>query len=183
MVGIVTVLILGHWSLILQGMRAHQLMTKSMLTPALGVLLEAIWTQGVGCTTIDSNITVLAATFVYSMIFDLAILCLTAYKLSWTLRISGTSGRSHGKLLRMVFFDGLVYFVIAYVPVPLPSHLSAHPVQLPLKLDGHGTHDHQPGYCHECYIQCSGCHSLDGTPLSRCHNCLLQQINPRCHRS
>ncbi|KAF8556803.1 hypothetical protein OG21DRAFT_1475795 [Imleria badia] len=96
-VGIIVLLILGHWSLILQG-----------------VLLKVIWVQGVGCTIIKSNTTILAATFIYSMSFDLVVLCLTAYKLAWTRRVSGTCG-IHSKLVRMVFSDGLVYFILAFL--------------------------------------------------------------------
>ncbi|KAI9569905.1 hypothetical protein HD554DRAFT_461696 [Boletus coccyginus] len=96
-VGIIVLLILGHWSLILQG-----------------VLLKVIWVQGVGCTIVKSNTTILAATFIYSMSFDLVVLCLTAYKLAWTRRISGTPG-IHSKLVRMVFSDGLVYFILAFL--------------------------------------------------------------------
>jgi len=96
-IGIIVLLILGHWSLILQG-----------------VLLKVIWVPGVGCTIVESNTTVLAATFIYSMGFDLVVLCLTAYKLAWTRRISGTSG-IHSKLVRMVFSDGLVYFILAFL--------------------------------------------------------------------
>ncbi|KAG6377384.1 hypothetical protein JVT61DRAFT_15180 [Boletus reticuloceps] len=80
----------------------------------LGVLLKVIWVERVGCTIIKSNTTILAATFIYSMSFDLVVLCLTAYKLAWTRRISGTSG-IHGKLVRMVFSDGLVYFILAFL--------------------------------------------------------------------
>ena len=80
-----------------------------------GVLLKVIWSEGVGCTIVKSNTTVLAATFIYSMSFDLVVLCLTAYKLAWTpRRITGASG-IHSKLVRMVFSDGLVYFILACV--------------------------------------------------------------------
>ncbi|KAF8438020.1 hypothetical protein L210DRAFT_3404906 [Boletus edulis BED1] len=96
-IGVILLLILGHWSLILQG-----------------VLLKVKWVDGVGCTIIKSNTTILAATFIYSMSFDLVVLCLTAYKLAWSRRISGTSG-IHGKLVRMIFSDGLVYFILAFL--------------------------------------------------------------------
>ncbi|KAI9455969.1 hypothetical protein HD554DRAFT_2030669 [Boletus coccyginus] len=96
-VGIMAVLILGHWSFILQG-----------------VLLKVIWVQSVGCTIVKSNTTILAATFIYSMSLDFVVLCLTTYKLAWTRHISGTSGL-HSKLLRMVFTDGLVYFILAFL--------------------------------------------------------------------
>lgn len=96
-----------------------------MLISVLGVLLKVIWVQGVGCTIIKSNTTILAATFIYSMSFDLIVLCLTAYKLAWTRRISGTSG-IHSKLVRMVFSDGLVYFILAYVLCTLAELFGAY---------------------------------------------------------
>ncbi|KAG9313366.1 hypothetical protein JVU11DRAFT_5682 [Chiua virens] len=96
-VGIIVLLILGHWSLILQG-----------------VLLKVVWIEGAGCTIVDSNTTVLAATFIYSMSFDLVVLCLTGYKLAWSGRISGCAGM-HGRLVRMIFSDGLVYFILAFL--------------------------------------------------------------------
>ena len=46
--------------------------------------------------------------------FNLVVLCLTAYKLASIRRISGTSG-IHSKLVHMVFTDGLLYFILAYV--------------------------------------------------------------------
>lgn len=90
------------------------LIPQRTLISVLGVLLKVTWIPGVGCTITKSNTTVLAATFIYSMSFDLVVLCLTAYKLAWTRRISGTPG-IHSKLVRMVFSDGLVYFILAYV--------------------------------------------------------------------
>lgn len=89
-------------------------MIQRILISVLGVLLKVVWVQDVGCTIVKSNTTILAATFIYSMSFDLIVLCLTAYKLAWTRRVSGTSG-IHSKLVRMVFSDGLVYFILAYV--------------------------------------------------------------------
>ncbi|KAG6915510.1 hypothetical protein DXG01_011135 [Tephrocybe rancida] len=63
-IGFLILLILGHWSLILQG-----------------VLLSAVWVDPVGCVITATNNRVLAATFVYSMCFDLVVLLLNAYKL------------------------------------------------------------------------------------------------------
>lgn len=59
-----------------------------------------------------SNNTILAATFIYSMCFDLIILLLSMYKLV----IGVKGGRS--QLMTLLFKDGLVYFIIAYVPFP-----------------------------------------------------------------
>ncbi|KIJ06600.1 hypothetical protein PAXINDRAFT_103293 [Paxillus involutus ATCC 200175] len=96
-IGILVLIILGHWSLILQG-----------------VLLTATWVPGSGCAITESNTTILAATFIYSMCFDFVVLCLTAYKLAWTPRRTGSSPL-HTKLVRTIFSDGLAYFIIAFL--------------------------------------------------------------------
>ncbi|KIK46563.1 hypothetical protein CY34DRAFT_390158 [Suillus luteus UH-Slu-Lm8-n1] len=88
--------IIGHWSLILQG-----------------ILLTAVWRPGVGCTITYSNTTILAATFIYSMCFDFVVLCLSAYKLAWMPMRSGTNG-APTRLSRMLFSDGLIFFFIAF---------------------------------------------------------------------
>ncbi|KAI0763034.1 hypothetical protein BD413DRAFT_495304 [Trametes elegans] len=87
----IIVIILGHWSLILQG-----------------VLVHASWVNG-GCAVTGSNNTILAATFIYSMTFDLIILLLSMYKLV----IGVKGGRS--QLMTLLFKDGLVYFIIAFL--------------------------------------------------------------------
>ncbi|PSR72186.1 hypothetical protein PHLCEN_2v11943 [Hermanssonia centrifuga] len=84
-------IILGHWSLILQG-----------------VLLKAAWVPGAGCVITKTNNTVLAATFIYSMCFDLVVLVLTAAKLAF-------NGDRRSQLMGLLFKDGLIYFVIAFV--------------------------------------------------------------------
>ncbi|KAH7887016.1 hypothetical protein F5I97DRAFT_1872347 [Phlebopus sp. FC_14] len=94
---VIVAIVLGHWSLILQG-----------------VLLTATWIPGVGCAIVKSNTTILAATFIYSMCFDFIVLCLTTYKLAWTPRHAGPAG-AHNKLVHMIFSDGLVYFIIAFL--------------------------------------------------------------------
>ena len=71
-----------------------------------GVLLKAEWVPGEGCAITQTNNTVLAATFIYSMCFDLIILILTAGKL-----ILPRGHRS--QLVTLLFKDGLIYFVIA----------------------------------------------------------------------
>ncbi|KIP12126.1 hypothetical protein PHLGIDRAFT_98489 [Phlebiopsis gigantea 11061_1 CR5-6] len=85
------IIILGHWSLILQG-----------------VLLKAEWEPGTGCVITKTNTTILAATFIYSMCFDLVVLVLSAIKLAF-----GEGQRS--QLMDMLFRDGLVYFMIAFI--------------------------------------------------------------------
>lgn len=85
------IVILGHWSLILQG-----------------VLLKATWVEGQGCVITQTNNTVLAATFIYGMCFDLVVLVLTASKLAF-------QRGQRSQLMKMLFRDGLIYFVIAFL--------------------------------------------------------------------
>ncbi|KAJ6557936.1 hypothetical protein B0H19DRAFT_1149079 [Mycena capillaripes] len=86
------VIILGHWSLILQG-----------------VLLKAHWDDTLQtCVITSSNSTILAATFTYSMGFDLLVFLLNAYKL-------GIRRKSKSKLSKMIFKDGLIFFFIAFL--------------------------------------------------------------------
>ena len=80
--------ILGHWSLILQGAQ-----------------LTATWVPGSGCAIIKTNNTVLAATFIYSMVFDLIVMVLNLIKL-W-----GRQKRS--QLVSVLFKDGVIYFFVA----------------------------------------------------------------------
>ena len=48
----------------------------------LGILLKAEWVPGAGCVITNTNNTILAATFIYSMCFDFTVLVLTAVKLA-----------------------------------------------------------------------------------------------------
>ncbi|KAF9449812.1 hypothetical protein P691DRAFT_519345 [Macrolepiota fuliginosa MF-IS2] len=83
--------ILGHWSLLLHG-----------------ILLTAQWVEGTGCVIATTNNRILAISFIYSMVFDLTVLCLTAYKLLYP-----KTGRS--RLVELIFSDGLIYFLIAFL--------------------------------------------------------------------
>ncbi|KAF8635398.1 hypothetical protein AX15_000398 [Amanita polypyramis BW_CC] len=95
-VGLLIVVITGHWSLILQG-----------------ILLKAQWVPGTGCAITNTNNTILAAVFIYSMCFDLLVIALNTYKL---LGIGLGSPRSIGssRLGKLIFADGLIYFLIAF---------------------------------------------------------------------
>ncbi|KAF8735913.1 hypothetical protein AX14_001290 [Amanita brunnescens Koide BX004] len=86
-----TVVILGHWSLLLQGMQ---------LTAVYSPQLQQ-------CAITETNNRLLAGTFIYTMSFDFVTLILTGVKL-----FSG-SGRS--RLVGLIFNDGLIYFVIAFL--------------------------------------------------------------------
>ncbi|EAU89638.1 hypothetical protein CC1G_02527 [Coprinopsis cinerea okayama7 len=84
-------IILGHWSLLLHG-----------------ILLKAAWIEGQGCVITDTNSKLLAATFIYTMSFDFLVLALTAFKL-----FTPSNGRS--RLVELIFNDGLIYFLIAFL--------------------------------------------------------------------
>ncbi|OAX31917.1 hypothetical protein K503DRAFT_805667 [Rhizopogon vinicolor AM-OR11-026] len=92
---LLVLMVVWHWSLMLRGM-----------------LLTAIWVPGVGCQITNSNTTILAVMFIYSMCFDFVVMCLSAYKLVPAQR--GTKG-THTKFIGMLFTDGLIYFLTAYV--------------------------------------------------------------------
>lgn len=96
-VGFLVLMTFGHWSLILQG-----------------VQLRATWVDSVGCVITQTNNTVLAATFIYSMCFDFIVLLLSTYKLIGvtckTIKFVGQS-----RLVQMLFEDGLIFFMIAFL--------------------------------------------------------------------
>ncbi|KZT23649.1 hypothetical protein NEOLEDRAFT_1136120 [Neolentinus lepideus HHB14362 ss-1] len=87
------IVILGHWSLILQGIQ-----------------LTATFVPGQGCAIISTKTTILSATFIYTMVFDLLVTVLTAYKL-----LFDTRGVQRTSLVNMIWGDGLIYFLIAIV--------------------------------------------------------------------
>ncbi|EIN08350.1 hypothetical protein PUNSTDRAFT_68830 [Punctularia strigosozonata HHB-11173 SS5] len=85
------VIILGHWSLLLHG-----------------ILLKAAYFPGQGCVITQTSNKLLAISFIYTMIFDLIVLSLSAVKLAFP-----KAARS--KLVNLVFGDGLIYFVLAFL--------------------------------------------------------------------
>ncbi|KAH9914945.1 uncharacterized protein B0H18DRAFT_886481 [Fomitopsis serialis] len=86
--------ILGHWSLLLHG-----------------IYIKAAWISGQGCAITNTNNKLLAATFIYSMAFDFAVLMLTGWKLAFP----GNSRRKQSKIMQLVFGDGLIYFFVAFL--------------------------------------------------------------------
>jgi len=89
-------LILGQFSLLLHG-----------------VLLKATYDPADGCVITDTDNTLLAATFIYSMCFDFTVLSLTAWKLVINAPSTKVMGRS--RLVVLIFGDGLIYFFIAFL--------------------------------------------------------------------
>ncbi|KAI0654401.1 hypothetical protein C8Q70DRAFT_526634 [Cubamyces menziesii] len=87
-------IILGHWSFLLHG-----------------VLLKATWVPGQGCVITSTNNRLLAITFSYTMGFDAIVLSLTA----WKLGIKSLHTRDRSRIVRLIFDDGLIYFIVALV--------------------------------------------------------------------
>jgi len=97
-IGLLILLIIGHWSLILQGIQ-----------------LKAAWVPGVGCVIIEFNNKIFAAIFIYSMCFDFIVFTLNTYKLVGLHWNSGTLVKlTQSRLSHMIFSDGLIYFFIAF---------------------------------------------------------------------
>lgn len=95
-IGLLVLVILGHWSLILQG-----------------TLLTATWEPTLNtCVILKTDNKILAATFIYSMAFDLLVLTLNIYKLAFVRRSDGAMGAS--RIGKLIFGDGLAYFFIAF---------------------------------------------------------------------
>ncbi|GBE83844.1 hypothetical protein BKA93DRAFT_365294 [Sparassis latifolia] len=86
--------ILGHWSLLLHG-----------------VLLKAAWIPADGgCVITNTDNTILAVTFIYSMAFDFTVLMLTAFKLAFP-----TRRKEQSRIVQLIFGDGLIFFIIAFL--------------------------------------------------------------------
>ncbi|CCL99582.1 uncharacterized protein FIBRA_01600 [Fibroporia radiculosa] len=101
--------ILGHWSLLLQGM-AIMSDENNMVGSFFDVKatqLKAEYIPGTGCAITQTNNTILAATFIYSMCFDALVMVLSAIKL---LRRQGRS-----QVVALLFKDGLIYFIASFI--------------------------------------------------------------------
>ncbi|EIN09347.1 hypothetical protein PUNSTDRAFT_134500 [Punctularia strigosozonata HHB-11173 SS5] len=117
-VSLIVLIILGHWALIAQ---------TAILTTT--VIPEF------GCVVATLNLRLLVATFFYSIFFDLVVLllrltagraiwtsrhaCLMRFSIdsAWKLRYSfgGGSGKRNAPIVTLLFKDGLIYFLVAYV--------------------------------------------------------------------
>jgi len=94
-VGGLVLVILGHWSLILQGFQP-----------------QVSWLPGVQCIPVKEDKKIVAAIFIYSMCFDFMVLLLNTYKL-----LSASSSMLGGKrsIARLMFFDGLIFFLTTFL--------------------------------------------------------------------
>lgn len=101
--------ILGHWSLLLHGTPPLLLHCYlELICLSTGVLIEAAWVPGTGCMITDTDNTLLAATFIYTMVFDFTVLLLNAWKLVRLL-----NGRKQSSIMQLIFHDGLIFFIIS----------------------------------------------------------------------
>ncbi|OSC97780.1 hypothetical protein PYCCODRAFT_1471562 [Trametes coccinea BRFM310] len=87
-------LILGQWAMLLQG-----------------ILLNAEWIPGEGCAITKTKNKMLAATFIYTMCFDFFVLVMAGYKLG----ITSVQTKNRSRIVRLIFHDGLIYFIVAFV--------------------------------------------------------------------
>ena len=85
-------LIMGHWSLLMHG-----------------IFLKSEWTDGHGCAITSTSIHFVLISYVYTMGLDLLVLLLA------TLKLVRPGLCYRGALTKLVFGDGLIYFIIAYV--------------------------------------------------------------------
>ncbi|CDO68672.1 hypothetical protein BN946_scf184790.g21 [Trametes cinnabarina] len=86
--------ICGHWALLVHG-----------------IVLNAAWLPGQGCAITKTNNTVLAATFIYTMCFDCGVLILAG----WKLGITPAHRKNRSKIVKLIFDDGLIYFMVAFI--------------------------------------------------------------------
>lgn len=110
---ILVLLIMGHWSLLLHGasLRTYPpTLPELLMRVILGLLIKAEWVPGAGCVITNTDNTMLAATFIYSMCFDFTVLVLTAWKLAWP-----TNRSDQSRLVNLIFGDGLIFFFIAFL--------------------------------------------------------------------
>lgn len=76
------------------------------LFSTLGVLLKASWISPGGCVIVSTDNRILAVTFIYTMVFDFIVLCLTGWKLAFPVN-------ARSRLVTLIFRDGLIFFMIA----------------------------------------------------------------------
>lgn len=100
--------ILGHWSLLLHGTPSYFVNCRELTYVSTGILIKAAWIPGSGCAITNTDNKLLAATFIYSMAFDFAVLMLSAWKLAFPLKREKQS-----RIVQLIFHDGLIFFIIA----------------------------------------------------------------------
>ncbi|ESK92565.1 hypothetical protein Moror_4364 [Moniliophthora roreri MCA 2997] len=85
-------MMLAHWGLVFR----------------ISVLISASWVDDQGCVIVNNMAGLIRVTYGYTMGFDFAILCISAYKL-------GTAPGKRSELVQLLWYDGLIYFVVAFL--------------------------------------------------------------------
>ncbi|KAK7047849.1 hypothetical protein VNI00_006177 [Paramarasmius palmivorus] len=89
---LIVAMMLAHWGLVFR----------------ISVLIQASWVEGQGCVIVNNMAYLITVTYGYTMGFDFAIMCLSAYKI-------GAAPGKRSQLVQMLYYDGLIYFVVAFV--------------------------------------------------------------------
>jgi len=101
------VAVLGHWSLLLQG-----------------VVLKANWVPGTGCVATETRNNDQFVAFIYTIALDFTVFLFTAWKYT-------RPGHRQSRLYKLLFEHGLIYFAVATVaniPSAVLLHLNANPI-------------------------------------------------------
>ena len=95
-------------------------MSDFVISAGVFQVLIGAWIPGKGCVITKADNTLLAVVLIYDMAFNFIILSLTAYKVFF-------DPKSQCRLMTRIFNDGLIYFLIAWVPfVRFPQN---HPLK------------------------------------------------------
>lgn len=103
-------LMAGHWALLIQSWFCTIPLSIHAYRSTDTFLTGATWLPGMGCFTLHTTAVGLSVTFIYSICFDFIVLCLCTFKL-----LGGTQGYRRSRLVNLVFQDGLIYFIAAFV--------------------------------------------------------------------
>ncbi|OCH84480.1 hypothetical protein OBBRIDRAFT_401328 [Obba rivulosa] len=78
-----------------------------LLLSGVGVPLRSLWVQGEGCIS-NSNSILMLTTLIYTICFNLVVLVLTAWGLTYKL-----GDRRRSRVATLIFKDGLIFFIAA----------------------------------------------------------------------
>ncbi|KAK1230701.1 hypothetical protein PQX77_006198 [Marasmius sp. AFHP31] len=87
-----TIIILGHWAIILRDIP----------------IVRAMWDDNQGCIFIDNKHNLVTGIYVYAMGIDFIVMCLMAYK-------TGIQLNNRTRLIKILVVDGVLYFIIAFL--------------------------------------------------------------------
>ena len=124
-VGGLVLVILGHWSLIFQGLPFPcklNFHSNRLIALFIGIYVKSTWIPGMGCQFTETHNKILPAIFIYSMCFDFIVLLLNTYKLIGITSSPSRDLKGRGRLTHLIFTDGLIFFILACVCILLEYH-------------------------------------------------------------